>query len=258
MRRHPPLTTAGSCGGIRFDAEPIVHGASELLLASEIPLRRLDGDVAEEELDLLEFATGQVAQPAHVRRRSCGASFSMPACAAAGPDDIPQHLRLHPVAPDPAGLVDGPKDAPLGDGGGRRPSIDRGLDPLRDGHGPDMAALSDEIGDDPVLLPLLDRFQRERQQLAAAQPQPMSMASIAYSRSCRGLAGLRAFQEPPALLRCQPVSEPDAETSNTLHAADAGGQLRAQEAGIGRLVRHTTHSGQTQVDGGGAYCCCSR
>jgi hypothetical protein len=49
--------------------------------------------------------------------------------------------------------------------------------------------------------------------------------------------GLRVFQQPPALLRRQPVPEPDAETSYAFHAADAGGQLRAQEAGIGRLVR---------------------
>jgi hypothetical protein len=35
---------------------PIVHSDSELLFASEVPLRRLDGHVAEEELDLLEFA----------------------------------------------------------------------------------------------------------------------------------------------------------------------------------------------------------
>ena len=29
-------------GGVRFDAEPIVHGAPELLFASEVPLRRLE------------------------------------------------------------------------------------------------------------------------------------------------------------------------------------------------------------------------
>jgi hypothetical protein len=39
--------------------------------------------VAEKELDLLELAAGQVTEAADVRLRSCGASFSMPACAAA-------------------------------------------------------------------------------------------------------------------------------------------------------------------------------
>ena len=51
-----------SRGGIQFDAEPIVYGAPELLFASQVPLRRLDRYVAQEKLDLLEFATRQVTQ----------------------------------------------------------------------------------------------------------------------------------------------------------------------------------------------------
>jgi hypothetical protein len=56
--RPSALDGPGSRSGIRFDAEPIVHGTSELLFTSEVPLRGLDGDVAQEKLDLLEFATG--------------------------------------------------------------------------------------------------------------------------------------------------------------------------------------------------------
>jgi hypothetical protein len=47
---------------IWFDSQTIVHGIPELLLASEIALRRLDGNVAEQELDLVQFAARQVAQ----------------------------------------------------------------------------------------------------------------------------------------------------------------------------------------------------
>jgi hypothetical protein len=50
------------------------------------------------------------------------------------------------------------------------------------------------------------------------------------------------------LFRRQPVAETDAKTPNALHAANACGQLRAQEAGVGRLVRHTTHGRQAKVD----------
>ena len=47
---------------IWFDSQTIVHGIPELLLASEIALRRLDGNVAEQEVDLVQFAARQVAQ----------------------------------------------------------------------------------------------------------------------------------------------------------------------------------------------------
>ena len=52
-----------SCRGIWFHAEPIVHGAPELLLTSEVPLRSLDGDVVQQKVNLLEFTSRQVTQP---------------------------------------------------------------------------------------------------------------------------------------------------------------------------------------------------
>ena len=106
--------------------------------------------MAQEELDLLEFATGQVTQP---RARAAKIVRGQPLDAGVRgrrPDDIPKHFRRHPVAPDPTRLVDGSKHGTLSDGGCRRPRIDRGLDPQRDGHGPDMTALADQIGDDPA------------------------------------------------------------------------------------------------------------
>jgi predicted RNase H-like HicB family nuclease len=50
----------GSCGGIWFNANPIVHGAPKLLLTSQVPFRRLNGDMTQEKLDLLEFATREM------------------------------------------------------------------------------------------------------------------------------------------------------------------------------------------------------
>jgi hypothetical protein len=63
----------------------------------------------------------------------------------------------------PVSLVDCSKDRALRDEGGRRPRIDGGLDPLWDRHRPDVAPFAHDVGDDPVLLSLLDRLQRERQ-----------------------------------------------------------------------------------------------
>jgi hypothetical protein len=41
------LPSAGSQRGVGFDPESVVHGASELLFAPDVPLRRLDGDVSQ-------------------------------------------------------------------------------------------------------------------------------------------------------------------------------------------------------------------
>jgi hypothetical protein len=50
-----------------------VHGATQFLLAPEVPFRRLNRHVSQEELDLIQFAAGEVAQtragPSQVVRR---------------------------------------------------------------------------------------------------------------------------------------------------------------------------------------------
>ena len=45
-----------------FDADVVVHGSANPLLASEITLGCLHGDVPEKELDLIQFSTRCMAQ----------------------------------------------------------------------------------------------------------------------------------------------------------------------------------------------------
>src|SRR5207247_10853160 len=103
--------------------EPIVDGTPQLLPASEIALGRLDRDVAQEELDLVEFAAGQMTQsraraPKIVRRQL----VDVGACSGR-PNDIPEHLGRHPVAPDDPGLVDRADYDTAHDTGSDRPFI---------------------------------------------------------------------------------------------------------------------------------------
>ena len=46
-----------------FNANVIVHGNTQPLFATEVFLRRLHANVPEEKLNLLQFATCEVAQP---------------------------------------------------------------------------------------------------------------------------------------------------------------------------------------------------
>jgi hypothetical protein len=102
---HPPWTRFGS-SGVGLDAQSVVHGNPELLFASEVALRRLNRDVTEQELDLVQFAACELAETGTrasqvVRRQLVDAGTSR-----SGAHYVPQDLRRHPVAPDTAGLVD--------------------------------------------------------------------------------------------------------------------------------------------------------
>ena len=77
-----PLAGARS-RSVWFTAEAIVHGDSDLPFASEIALRRLDGDVSEQELDLIQFAIREVAETGTSAPQIMRANLSIPARAAA-------------------------------------------------------------------------------------------------------------------------------------------------------------------------------
>jgi hypothetical protein len=47
----------------RFDAYSVVDGKAQFLLAAEVAFRRLDRDVSKQKLDLVQLATGKMAEP---------------------------------------------------------------------------------------------------------------------------------------------------------------------------------------------------
>ena len=51
-----------SHGGVGFEPHRVVHGAPQLLRAAEIAFRRLNRDMPEEKLDLIEFAACEVTE----------------------------------------------------------------------------------------------------------------------------------------------------------------------------------------------------
>jgi hypothetical protein len=59
--KHPPWWWFAS-RGVGFDSQSVVHGYPELLLASEVALCRLNREVAEQELDLIQFAAREMTE----------------------------------------------------------------------------------------------------------------------------------------------------------------------------------------------------
>ena len=82
-RTVPPQVLVRRSEIFRLDAHFVIDCYAQSLLAAEVPLRCLDRDVSEQELNLIEFAAGEVTSLAQLRLRSCGASFSMEAREAA-------------------------------------------------------------------------------------------------------------------------------------------------------------------------------
>ena len=83
--------------GIRFNADAVVHRVPELLLAPEVALGGLNRHVPKEELDLVQFAAGEVTQPrtraSQIVRRQLGDAR----LGGRVPNKVPEHLRRHPT-----------------------------------------------------------------------------------------------------------------------------------------------------------------
>ena len=113
-----------------------------------------------------------------------------------------------------------------------------------------MPAFADEIGDDPVLLALLNPSELHGQQLAPPKATPEEhrehrvIADLAQCDRCP----LR--QQSPSLLRRERVRQPDPEPAHALDAPNASRELRTEQPGIGRFIGHPTHRGESEVNRG--------
>lgn len=96
---NPPLAS-------RFDADFVVHGASELLLAAEVNFRSLDGYMIKEKLDLVRLTSGKMAQTRTRASQLVGRKLIDSGSLRGIPYDLPKYFRRHALAPDLSRLVE--------------------------------------------------------------------------------------------------------------------------------------------------------
>ena len=107
----------------------VVDGKAQFLLAAEVPFRRLDRDVSKQKLDLVQLATGKMAEPRAAAAEIMWREFFNSRTLRGGSDDFPQYLGCHPCSPDPTRFVDRSKERAFGDATSFLPFIDRYLHP---------------------------------------------------------------------------------------------------------------------------------
>jgi hypothetical protein len=104
-----------------------------MLFTAKIPLGRLDGHVAQQELDLVQFPSSIAAQT------SAGPSEIMwgkpiNTCSfGAVLHDVPLDPLRHTISPGFARTTNAPKHATLTQSGGRKPRVNGALNPIRTG-----------------------------------------------------------------------------------------------------------------------------
>jgi len=140
----------------RLQADVIVDRIPESLFATQVPFRRLHRNVPQQELNLLQFTASLMAlagaSPSEVMRGQGRNLTCLRFLFHHAPDD----LGAEACSPDPSRFIDRAKESASGDSRSPHPTVDSSFHPIRRRNGLYVAALADEIGNDPVLLPLLN------------------------------------------------------------------------------------------------------
>ena len=115
---------------VRSEVKKIIYRMSEILFAAEIAFRRLDRCVAQQELNLLQFAAARVAQlrtgSPQVMRRNMLQARSL----AASLDHVPHNILRDAFPPHLSRSGNPSKDPSLRDPGCYDPLIERCFDPF--------------------------------------------------------------------------------------------------------------------------------
>jgi hypothetical protein len=93
-------------GVVRFNPELVIDGTAEFLLATKVALRGLDRYISEQELNLIEFTAGEVAQSGARAPQVMRGELLDPRPVGGFLYDLPDHLRRHPITPNFPGLID--------------------------------------------------------------------------------------------------------------------------------------------------------
>jgi len=140
---------------LRFDADAIVHGAANPLLAAEIAFGCLHGNVPEKELDLFQFSARSMAQlrartPQIMRRYMGKPEFSSVLF-----HNMPDDSFRYTVTPAFACPTNASEQSSGRYSGCSHPKIDGFFHPFGNRYSSNVAAFADQIDYGPMFLALL-------------------------------------------------------------------------------------------------------
>src|ERR1035441_959766 len=135
---------AGPAGELHHhpQLDPVVRRVNQVLLCPEVPFRRLNGRVPEEQLDLLQFTARRATQFRAGATTVVWGDSRYSGGQRVWLEQLPDDLLAQAGTLGLAGAVYRSEYVAVGDAGGGRPRISRHLDSSRHRHRPDAAVLS--------------------------------------------------------------------------------------------------------------------
>jgi len=151
------------------EVKKIIDRVSEILFAAEIAFCRLNGCVAQQELNLLKLAAAIVAQLRAGPTQVVGCNVLQACSLATGSDHVPDNVLREAPAPHLSPSGDRSKDFAVTNPSGSRPLIESGFHPIGNGHGANVATFAYQVDHRPVSLAHLNVVQLQTDQFRPAK-----------------------------------------------------------------------------------------
>jgi hypothetical protein len=123
----------------------------------------------EQELNLLQLSSTVMTQLSAGAPQIMGCNMFQACSLAAGSDHVPDNVLRDATAPCLSQSSDSSEDFALANPSGPCPLVESGFDPVRNGHGPNVATFANQIHHGPVSLTHLDVVQLQTNQFRSAK-----------------------------------------------------------------------------------------
>jgi hypothetical protein len=147
------------------------------LLIAEVALRRLNAHMTQEELNLFKFPSSLMAQTGTPAAKVVGSNIPQTAFRASGMNHAPDDFWAESVFSNP--LLMARNIGPVVTPAALNQVSTATLTQSRHRNRPHVAALAHDIGDYPMLVSLLEAFERQSSYLCSSEAVPSRMATIA-------------------------------------------------------------------------------
>ena len=154
---------------IRLDANAIIDRQSNPLFAPKVALCRLNRNVSQEELDLLQLASRRMAEPSTGPTQIVWRQLHHAKALGGFLHNVPNCLHRHAISPSPSKFVDPAEQFSSINCGCGELIVQFGSHPIRDRNRSNVASLADQINNSPMLFALLEMIQSQRHRFMSPQ-----------------------------------------------------------------------------------------
>jgi hypothetical protein len=204
--------------------------------------------MAQQELDLLQFTAGLMAEPGTRSPEVVWCEFRYAQPFRVFLHNVPDHFLCNLHSANNTFTTNTSENLAVYDIRDSQPVVDRLLHPIGHRNRADVSSFPNEVNYGPVVFAALKVVKGQINEFSSARPTPQENRQDGSISFTLHAVHVRKLPQLARLIHGQPIPKPHAQLFCSFHATDASSEFRAQESCIRRLVSKSSNGRQPYVD----------